>query len=171
MRNLLTIGKVAALAGVSSDTIRYYERLGLLQKPSRTAAGYRVYAPAIAKRLTLIDNAKRFGFSLREIVGFLGARDGGDPPCRNVRAAAEQMLAAVDRQISDLATRRQQMKRTLDAWDETLHRTPSGQPARLLERVSHESFPKHRRSVPRRGVRVHQETSLTRRSRTRTGRS
>ena len=135
MRDLLTIGRAAALTGVSPDTIRYYERLGLLPKPSRTAAGYRVYAPAIARRLTVIGNAKRFGFPLREIAGFLRARDAGDAPCRNVRAAAERMLAAVDRQLAELARRREEMRRTLDDWDDTLQRTPAGQPARLLERV------------------------------------
>jgi DNA-binding transcriptional MerR regulator len=135
MRELLTIGKAAALAGVSPDTIRYYERLGLVQKPSRTTGGYRVFPRAIAQRLTLIGNAKRFGFTLREIAGFLRVRDAGGAPCRSVRAAAERTLAAVDRQIADLAARREEMKRTLDAWDETLQHTPAGQPARLLERV------------------------------------
>lgn len=149
MRNLLTIGKAAALAGVSPDTIRYYERLGLLQRPSRTTAGYRVYAPAIVQRLTVIDNAKRFGFSLREIAGFLRARDGGHPPCHHVRAAAEEMLAAIDQQIADLAARRHAMKRTLDTWDETLKRTPSGEPARLLERV----LPRHQIPVKTRWLR------------------
>ena len=133
MRDVLTIGKAAALAGVTPDTIRYYERLGLLPKPGRTPAGYRVYPAAIANRLTLIRNAKRFGFSLRDIAGFLRARDAGGAPCRNVRAAAERMLTAIDRQIADLAAQRDQMRRTLTLWDDTLQRTPAGQPSRLLE--------------------------------------
>jgi DNA-binding transcriptional MerR regulator len=135
MRDLMTIGKAAALAGVSVDTIRYYERIGLLQKAARTRAGYRVYPPAIVNRLTLVRNAQRFGFSLREIAGFLRVRDTGGAPCRTVRAAAQRMLEAVDQQIADLATRREHMRRTLHVWDQTLRTTPMGTPGRLLEKL------------------------------------
>src|SRR6266516_758737 len=82
MHDLMTIGKAAALAGVSVDTIRYYERLGLLQKAARTRAGYRIFPAAVVNRLTLVRNAQRFGFSLREIAGFLRVRDTGGAPCR-----------------------------------------------------------------------------------------
>jgi len=135
MRDLMTIGQAAALAGVSVDAIRYYERLGLLTKAARTRAGYRVYPPAIVNRLTLVQNAKRFGFSLREIAGFLRVRDTGGAPCRTVRAAAEQMLEAIDRQIADLGARREEMRKTLRVWDRTLRHTPAGTPGRLLERL------------------------------------
>jgi DNA-binding transcriptional MerR regulator len=135
MHDLMTIGKAAALSGVSVDTIRYYERLGLLPKASRTPAGYRLYPPTIVNRVTLVRNAKRFGFSLREIAGFLRVRDGGGTPCRTVRAAAEEMLRAIDRQIADLAARREAMRHTLRAWDQTLRQTPAGTPGRLLERL------------------------------------
>jgi MerR family transcriptional regulator, copper efflux regulator len=74
---------------------------------------YRVYPPGIAPRLRVIRNAKRFGFSLREIAGFMRARDGGIAPCRTVRASAERMLAAIDQHIADLAVRRNEMKQTL----------------------------------------------------------
>jgi DNA-binding transcriptional MerR regulator len=135
MRDLLTIGKVAALAGVSADAIRYYERLGLFPKPTRTRAGYRVYSPAIVNRLTLVRNAQSFGFSLREIAGFLCVRDAGGAPCRTVRAAAERMLEAIDQQIADLAARRDEMRRTLRGWDRRLEKTPAGTPGRLLENL------------------------------------
>jgi MerR family transcriptional regulator, copper efflux regulator len=131
----MTIGKAAALSGVSVDTIRYYERLGLLPKAARTRAGYRLYPPAIVNRLTLVGNAKRFGFSLREIAGFLRVRDSGGAPCRTVRAAADQMLQAIDQQIADLAARRQAMRKTLRKWDQTLRHTPPGTQGRLLERL------------------------------------
>ena len=135
MHDLMTIGKAAALSGVSVDTIRYYERLGLLPKASRTRAGYRLYPPAIVNRLTLVRNAKRFGFSLREIAGFVRVRDNGGTPCQTVRKAAEEMLHAIDRQIVDLAARREAMRETLRAWDRTLQETPPGMPGRLLERL------------------------------------
>jgi DNA-binding transcriptional MerR regulator len=135
MRDLMTIGKVAALAGVSADAIRYYERLGLFPKPTRTHAGYRVYPPAIVNRLNLVRNAQRFGFSLREIAGFLRVRDTGGAPCRTVRAAAEAMLEAIDQQIADLAVRREEMRKTLRVWDRTLQHTAAGTQGRLLERL------------------------------------
>ena len=67
-------GSVAGKAGVTPDTIRYYERLGLLPKPTRTAAGYREYGEGIVNRLMLIRNAQQFGFSLRDIASFLRVR-------------------------------------------------------------------------------------------------
>jgi DNA-binding transcriptional MerR regulator len=136
MGALLAIGIVANKAGVTPDTIRYYERLGLLPTPTRTPAGYRQYGAGIVNRLTLIRNAQLFGFSLREIASFLVVREKGGKPCHDVRRAAEQMLQAVDRQIADLLGTRNQMKKTLRRWDKTLAATPDDQPAYLLETLS-----------------------------------
>jgi DNA-binding transcriptional MerR regulator len=130
---LLSIGKVAEASGVSRDAIRYYERLGLLPKPARTDAGYRQYPQGVMRRLALVRNAKRFGFSLTEIAGFLRIRDRGGKPCHAVRAAGERMLKAVDEQIAELQSARQEMDATLRAWGRTLDRTPADQRAYLLE--------------------------------------
>jgi DNA-binding transcriptional MerR regulator len=135
MSDRLTIGKVANLAAISVDTIRYYERVGLLQKPPRTAAGYRVYSPAVINRLALVRNAQRLGFSLRAIAGFLRVRESGGKPCHDVRAAAGRMLEAIDRQIADLVAKRRRMRATLRSWDDVLARTPADHPAHLLERL------------------------------------
>ena len=135
MTGHLTIGKVADLAGVSVDTIRYYERVGLLPKPARTPAGYRVYAPGAIHRLAVVRNAQRFGFPLRAIAGFLRVRESGGRPCHDVRAAAGRMLDAVDRQIAELVAARRQMRATLRSWDDLLARTPADRPAHLLERL------------------------------------
>jgi DNA-binding transcriptional MerR regulator len=121
------------MTGVTRDTIRYYEKRGLLPKPIRTAGGYRQYSAGVMNRLSLVRNAQRFGFSLREIAGFLRVRDAGGQPCHDVRAAAQRMLAAVDRQIAELVSTRKQMHRTLKAWDAKLEGTPAGQRAHLLE--------------------------------------
>ena len=66
MNGVMTIGQLAAAAQVKTATIRYYEQLGLLPKARRTPAGYREYSPGTVRRLALIRNAQRFGFSLRE---------------------------------------------------------------------------------------------------------
>jgi DNA-binding transcriptional MerR regulator len=132
----LTVGQVAARAGVSADTIRYYERVGVLPKAARTPTGYRSYPETVLNRIALVRNAQRFGFSLREIAGFLRVRERGGKPCHEVRAAAARMLAAVDKHLADLTTARARMRETLDDWDRRLARTPAGVPARLLETLA-----------------------------------
>jgi DNA-binding transcriptional MerR regulator len=136
MGALLSIGKVSEVSGVTADTIRYYERRGLLPKPARTQAGYRQYPEGVVNRLFLVRNAQRFGFSLAEIAGFLRIREAGGRPCDDVRAAAQQMLAAMDTQIAELRLARKCMQHTLRNWDRTLQRTPANQQARLLERLN-----------------------------------
>lgn len=136
MGELLRIGEVAAAAAVSTDTVRYYEKLGLIPRTPRSAAGYRLYPASVVHRLTVVRNAQRFGFSLRQIASFFGVRDRGGRPCRDVRVAAERMLAAVDAQISELQSTREQMQKTLADWDRTLFATPPDRPAYLLERLA-----------------------------------
>jgi len=136
MGSLLSVGEVAAKSGVSRDAIRYYERLALLPKAARTPAGYRQYSPDVLRRLALVRNAQRFGFSLAEIAGFLRVRDRGGKPCEAVRAAGQRVLSAVDRQIADLQSARRQMRATLRRWDRTLSRTPADRPAHLLETLA-----------------------------------
>lgn len=132
-QRLFSIGEVSEASGVSRDAIRYYERLGLVPKAARTAAGYRKYPQGVLGRLALVRNAQRFGFSLTEIAGFLRVRDRGGKPCHAVRAAGERMLKAVDAQIAELQSARKQMDATLRSWGRTLDRTPADQQAHLLE--------------------------------------
>jgi DNA-binding transcriptional MerR regulator len=135
MGAMLTIGEVARLARVTPDTIRYYERLGVVPRPARTPAGYRQYGNGVVDRLTVIRNAQRFGFSLKELAGFLRVREAGGKPCYQVRDAARRILDAADQQIAALVLARRDMRRTLKAWDRTLAVTPESQPARLLEQL------------------------------------
>jgi len=129
----MTIGQLAAATEVTPATIRYYEQLGLLPKPRRTPAGYREYSPTAVRRLAVIRNAQRFGFSLREIASFLRVRDAGGTPCRNVRDAAQQMLTGVEQQIADLTAKRDQMRQLLALWDARLRTLPADARAYLLE--------------------------------------
>jgi DNA-binding transcriptional MerR regulator len=133
MVDVLRIGQLAARTGVSVDTIRHYERLGLLPKAARTSGGYRQYAVSAVDRVRLVRHALRFGFSLRDVAGFLQVRASGGTPCRDVRVAADRILAAVDQRIAELTTERKVMRQTLDEWDRQLSRTPADRPARLLE--------------------------------------
>ena len=131
-----TIGEAAARAGISADTIRYYERIGVLPKPPRSPAGYRRYSDAHVGRMVFVRNAARFGFPLKELAGFLKSREKGQLPCRTVRAAGDRLLADLDREIAELSAARAEMVRTLADWDRRLASAAPGAPARLLESLA-----------------------------------
>jgi len=130
---MMRIGELAACVGVSADSIRHYERLGLLPPLQRTAAGYRVFPPATVARVQLIRSAVRVGFSLRQLAAFLQERQAGGAPCRKVRDAAERILATVDEQIAELQATKAALTAIVRDWDERLARTPANTPAHLLD--------------------------------------
>jgi MerR family copper efflux transcriptional regulator len=98
----LTIGKVARSTGLAIDTVRYYEREGLLEKPARSTSGYRHYRPDVIARLRFICQAKDLGFSLSEIKELLALRVTPGKSCADVRAHTEHKIADVDRRIASL---------------------------------------------------------------------
>jgi DNA-binding transcriptional MerR regulator len=105
----LTIGKLAAAEGVGVETVRFYQRRGLLAQPERRGSGYRVYSEADRWRLAFIRRARALGFTLAEIADLLGpaeARSASD-----IAQAAEAKVAAVDEQIRELALLRCRLRR------------------------------------------------------------
>lgn len=108
-RTALTIGRVARSAGLAIDTLRYYEREGLLEKPARTTSGYRHYTTDVVARLRFIRQAKELGFSLREIKELLTLRVEAGRSCADVRARAEAKIADVEQRVATLM----RMKRAL----------------------------------------------------------
>jgi MerR family copper efflux transcriptional regulator len=113
---MLTIGKAAAQAGISIDTVRFYERAGLLKKTMRTAAGYRLYQPDDVDRLRFIRRAKALGFSLEEIAELLALNDGvGERSA--VRAIAERRLAELEQKIAELDRVRRTLAELVHACD------------------------------------------------------
>jgi DNA-binding transcriptional MerR regulator len=131
--SVLRIGNLAQLTGVSPDTIRHYERLGLLGKAPRSSGGYRLFPPSAIERVHLIQRAVRVGFSLRQLGTFLRVRQAGGAPCRGVRDAAAEMLERIDRQLADLTATRTAIRVMLDDWNDRLAHTPANQPAHLLD--------------------------------------
>jgi len=131
-------GELSRLAGISTDTLRHYERLGVLPKPPRTNGGYRDYPANSLDRVRLVQSALRVGFSLPELATILKMRDRGDAPCHRVRAIAEHKLEQVKQQINDLIGMRNQLERILKDWDALLARTGNGKQARLLEGLPHD---------------------------------
>jgi MerR family mercuric resistance operon transcriptional regulator len=93
--------ELATRAGVNPQTLRYYERIGLLADPPRTAGGYRDYPPEAVRLLGFVRRAKELGFQLDEIEELLALQNGGGT-CATVRGVAERRAADLDRRIADL---------------------------------------------------------------------
>jgi len=96
------IGALSRRTGVNVETIRYYERAGLLRKPERSAGGYRTYGPADAQRLLFIRRTRDLGFSLENVRQLLGVADRKSRSCRAVHALAARHLAEIQAKIVDL---------------------------------------------------------------------
>jgi MerR family mercuric resistance operon transcriptional regulator len=107
MNNPVTIGFLARAAEVNIETVRYYQRIGLIQEPKKPITGYRVYSNEIIDRLNFIKRAKDLGFSMKEIIELL---DLGDGNCRDMQLRAEQKRTLIDQQINDL----KKLRKTLD---------------------------------------------------------
>lgn len=132
----LLIGELATLCGVSTDTIRHYESLGVLPRAAREANGYRRFPRSAADRVRVIRRAVAIGFSLDEIARIFRQRDSGHPPCRHVRALAGGKLSDLQRRIEELMSLRDELANVIEAWDVRLSTTGEGQPAFLLESLS-----------------------------------
>ena len=98
----LTIGQVARSAGVGVETVRFYERQGLLEEPARRDSGYRQYGEDVVARLRFIKRAKELGFSLKEIKELLALRVDPDTTCAEVKRQAEAKIADVEQKIAAL---------------------------------------------------------------------
>lgn len=134
-RGPLRIGELAKRAGLSPDTLRHYERVGVLPAPHRSRAGYREYGPRALDRIRLVQRALRCGFTLAELARVLELRDGGAAPCRRVHALATRKLTRLERDIALLERRRDALRRTLHAWRLRIAATPRGRQARLLDHI------------------------------------
>lgn len=132
----LRIGELAASAGVSPDTVRHYERCGLLPRAERSAGGYREFPAEAMALLRTIRAALAVGFSIPELARILGERRNGGAPCRKVRALAADKLADVERQQRELRAVRRTLVALLADWDARLEGQPGDRPAHLLEQLS-----------------------------------
>jgi len=140
-------GELSKIAGVSSDTLRHYERKGLLVRPQRSSNGYREYPPTAIDRVRLIQRALGVGFTLEELAQILGERDRGGAPCRQVRALAGKKLDEVEKQLADLTALRGELRELLEHWDKLLNGNSTDGRARLLENFGAATPAKHRRSL------------------------
>jgi DNA-binding transcriptional MerR regulator len=113
----MRIGKLAEQAGVTADTIRYYERRGLLAPPRRSPSGYREYDREVLDDLRFIKKAQALGLRLSDVREVLEISAGGRPPCEHVRATVSGRLAEVEERLRELQALRCTLKETLARLD------------------------------------------------------
>ncbi len=113
----MRIGELAKTAGVIPDTIRYYEREGLLPSPQRTESGYRDYRPGVMDDLLFIKKAQALGLKLSAVREVLEISSGGKPPCEHVRATVSARLVEVEERLRELRALRATLRETLERLD------------------------------------------------------
>lgn len=137
----LRSGQLASLAGVSPDTVRYYERIGVLPQSPRTASGYRMYPRDAVNRVLLVRRALQLGFTLKELTGILRVRDGGGAPCHRVLSLTEAKLRSLEHQIQELRRTQRYMRQLVRQWRLQLSHTPPGTKAMLLHSLADKPMP------------------------------
>ncbi len=125
----LTIGRVARDAGVGVETVRFYEREGLIDPPPRRASGYRVYDPDVVRRIRFIRHAKELGFTLREIKALLDLRVAPDGGCGDVLRLATTKIEEIEARIKKL----ERMKRVLSELAGACRRRRRTDPCPILD--------------------------------------
>lgn len=131
--DLLFIGSIASQTGVSVDTVRHYERKGLLPDVTRDASGYRRYPAGTIDRIRVIRAALAVGFTLDELARIFRQRASGKPPCAHVLDLATRKLAELDARIAAMIAVRAVLAETATSWKQRLETTPDGGFAHLLE--------------------------------------
>jgi DNA-binding transcriptional MerR regulator len=109
----LLVAELAAAADVGPDTVRYYERAGLLQPPPRTSGGYRRFPPETVERLRFIQGCQRLGLRLRDIADLLSIRDTGVCPCEPAETLLRRRVDEVDAELARLSALRADLGRML----------------------------------------------------------
>ena len=119
-KDVYQIGELAARIGVQPESIRYYERIGLLPKAQRTTAGYRVFTQEHLERVELIKQMQALGFSLMEIREMLELKFTRGHTCQNVRDHLKQKLDSIDKQIEAIRTFRKEVAEALKTCEQSL---------------------------------------------------
>jgi len=133
----LRVGSIAKKAGVGVQTLHFYERIGLLPKPIRSEANYRLYSPDALRRVRFIKKTQALGFTLAEIKQILDLKSHGRAPCRKVTELGEKHLQQIDARLAQLRAYRRAVIQSLTSWREkTAHRRNcAGEFCDLIERL------------------------------------
>jgi MerR family copper efflux transcriptional regulator len=111
----LTIGRLASEAGINLETVRYYERQGLMPKPPRSSSGYRLFPVDAAQRLRFIKRAQEIGFSLKEIRELLALRVSPKTSSAEIRKRAEAKITDIEGKIKSLESMRKSLRKLTNA--------------------------------------------------------
>ncbi|MGE0102930.1 MAG: heavy metal-responsive transcriptional regulator [Blastocatellales bacterium] len=114
---MLKIGEVARRTGIGIETLRFYERSGLLKPPARTMSGYRVYDDEAIERLDFIKRAQTLGFTLDEIRQIINESAGGVSPCADVRSIMKRRLKELDERMAVMKRYRDELAEMLIEWE------------------------------------------------------
>lgn len=125
-------GALAKAAGVSPDTIRHYEKIGVLPRAARTPGGYRVYPASVVDRVLTVQRALRVGFTLAELAEVLKARDAGGAPCLRVYQLAQEKLKGIENDIQALTRTKRYLKQVLADWEQRIRKAAPNQKSHLL---------------------------------------
>jgi DNA-binding transcriptional MerR regulator len=115
---MLKIGDVSKRSGIGIEALRFYEKSGLLEQPSRTMSGYRVYDADVLERLAFIKQSQALGFSLDEIKQIIDDARTGKSPCAEVREIVRHRLEELDERMREMRRYRKELSETLKEWDE-----------------------------------------------------
>ena len=135
MRSELQIGEVAARAAVSVDTVRYYEKLGLLPRAKRSESGFRIFSNEAVERVQFIKRAQDIGLSLEEIRGLLTG--GGQNECKDMRDLLRAKLVDIDQRIKTLRAFRQTLAEQLEACEGELRKRGSNARCPVITEITH----------------------------------
>jgi MerR family copper efflux transcriptional regulator len=135
--SLMTVGAVAKAARVGVQTLHYYEQLGLLPKPQRSAANYRLYPPEAIRRVRFIKKAQEIGLTLEETKQILDLKQHGRAPCRKVAELGEKHFAEINARLAQLRAYRRALAQALGDWRKknTATRKCAGEFCDLIERL------------------------------------
>jgi DNA-binding transcriptional MerR regulator len=132
----LRSGSLAKATGVSPDTIRHYEKIGVLPKALRTEAGYRVYPESAIERVLVVQRALRIGFTLSELSDVLRTRDAGGAPCRKVYEIAREKLGRIKADIKALRRTEKYLTEVLADWEQKMRTAGPGHKSHLLHSLT-----------------------------------
>ncbi len=135
--DLLKVGRVAKAASVGVQTLHYYERVGLLPKPRRSASNYRLYSPETIRRVQFIKKAQAVGLTLEETKEILDLKDHGRAPCHKVAQLGQKHSAEINTRLAQLRAYRRALGRALGDWrkENTSERECAGEFCDLIERL------------------------------------
>lgn len=116
-KGMLKIGDVSKRSGIGIEALRFYEKSGLLEKPSRSVSGYRMYDADVLERLSFIKQSQALGFSLDDIKRIIEDARTGKSPCEEVREIVRRRLEELDERMREMRRYRKELSETLDEWD------------------------------------------------------